>query len=147
MSSLSKGLILGVIHLALVVSVGGKMLYDRATRPRVWVRTAPVDPNLPIRGRYLALRIEVPARGLPIPAPSQRFPWSRVLLRLEEGQLVAVPAPPDSSWSQGFNARVRAVNGTEVADVVESLAFFIPDRKSTRLNSSHIQKSRMPSSA
>ena len=25
--------------------------------------------------------------------------------------------------------------------------FFIPDRKSTRLNSSHIQKSRMPSSA
>ena len=30
---------------------------------------------------------------------------------------------------------------------LEQLQNFVPDRKSTRLNSSHIQKSRMPSSA
>jgi hypothetical protein len=125
MSSLSKGLVLGVIHLSLVASVGGKMLYDRATRPRVWVRTGPVDPNLPIRGRYLALRLEVPALGIPLPA--QRFMTTRVLLRLEEGQFVAVPAPPDSRWNEGYYAQVRIVNGTEVADIIEPLAFFIPE--------------------
>lgn len=128
MSSLSKGLILGVVHLALVASVGGKMLFDRATRPRVWVRTGPVDPNLPIRGRYLALRLEVPARGLPVPAPGRTFRMNRVLLRLEEGQFVAVPAPPDSPWNEGFYAWVRTVNGIEVADIGEPLAFFIPER-------------------
>ena len=33
------------------------------------------------------------------------------------------------------------------ADLIVFPEAFIPDRKSTRLNSSHIQKSRMPSSA
>jgi hypothetical protein len=41
----------------MVLSLTGKLLYDRATCPRVWVRTAPYDPSLPIRGRYLALQL------------------------------------------------------------------------------------------
>jgi hypothetical protein len=125
MRPLYKGLALGVIHLALVASLGAKMLYDRATRPRVWVHTAPLDPNLPIRGRYVALRLEVPARG--IPAPAQRFMPARVLLRLEDGQLVALPVPPDSRWNEGFEAQLRTVGGVEVADIREPLAFFIPE--------------------
>ena len=36
------------------------------------------------------------------------------------------------------------VPGHEVAGIIDAVG---PDRKSTRLNSSHIQKSRMPSSA
>ena len=48
--------------LLLVLSLSGKLLYDRATCPRVWVKTARWDPNLPIRGRYLALRL-TPERG------------------------------------------------------------------------------------
>ena len=52
-----KGLILAAFQCALVLSISGKLLYDRATCPRVWVKTAPYDPNLPIRGRYLALRL------------------------------------------------------------------------------------------
>ncbi len=122
MSPLHKGLALGVIHLALVGSLAGKMLIDRATRPRVWVRTAPVDPNLPIRGRYVSLRLEVATRGI---AP--KFVTLRVALRLENGQLVAVPVQSESPWNEGFWARLRIVDGVEFADIMEPVAFFIPE--------------------
>jgi uncharacterized membrane-anchored protein len=59
-----KALLLGIVQLALVASLGGKLLADRATRPRFWLKTAPVDPDLPIRGRYVRLQVEVPATGL-----------------------------------------------------------------------------------
>lgn len=52
-----KGLILAALQCAIVLSLAGKLLYDRATCPRVWVKTVPWDPSLPIRGRYLALRL------------------------------------------------------------------------------------------
>ena len=52
-----RGLILAAFQCLLVLSLSGKLLYDRATCPRVWVKTARWDPNLPIRGRYLALRL------------------------------------------------------------------------------------------
>lgn len=52
-----KSLILAAVQCGIVLSMGGKLLYDRATCPRVWVKTAPYDPSLPIRGRYLALRL------------------------------------------------------------------------------------------
>jgi hypothetical protein len=52
-----KGLLLAAFQCLLALSVSGKLLYDRATCPRVWVKTARWDPNLPIRGRYLALRL------------------------------------------------------------------------------------------
>ena len=52
-----KGMILAAFQCLLVLSLSGKLLYDRSTCPRVWVKTAQWDPNLPIRGRYLALRL------------------------------------------------------------------------------------------
>ena len=52
-----KGLILAAFQCLLVLSLSGKLWYDRSTCPRVWVKTAQWDPNLPIRGRYLALRL------------------------------------------------------------------------------------------
>ena len=55
-------LILAVFQCLLALSLSGKLLYDRSTCPRVWVKTAQWDPNLPIRGRYLALRL-VPESG------------------------------------------------------------------------------------
>lgn len=57
MTLLRKGLILGAIQCVLVLSLTGKLLYDRATCPRVWVKTQPYDPNLPIRGRYVSLML------------------------------------------------------------------------------------------
>ena len=57
MNSLSKGLLLAALECVIVLSLAGKLLYDRATCPRVWVQTLPLDPNLPLRGRYLDLRL------------------------------------------------------------------------------------------
>lgn len=57
-----KGLILAALHLALAMSVVAKFVYDRETLPRVWVETAPYDPILPLRGRYVQLRLLVDAR-------------------------------------------------------------------------------------
>ena len=64
MTRTRKGLILAAFQCLLVLSLSGKLLYDRSTRPRVWVKTAQWDPNLPIRGRYLALRL-VPEKDAP----------------------------------------------------------------------------------
>jgi hypothetical protein len=44
---------------ALVSSIAAKYLYQRATCPRVWVRTAAYDPEMVMRGRYLSLRLTV----------------------------------------------------------------------------------------
>src|SRR5689334_17961281 len=63
MRLLYKGLILAGLQALMVLSLTGKLLYDRATCPRVWVRTAPWDPSLPIRGRYLSLQL-MPERGV-----------------------------------------------------------------------------------
>lgn len=58
MTPLVKGLLVAALHLAIVCSLGAKLLYDRATRPRQWVHVLPVDPDSPLRGRYVRLRID-----------------------------------------------------------------------------------------
>ena len=58
MTPLAKGLIVAALHTALTASLGAKLLIDRATRPREWVHVLPVDPDSPLRGRYVRLRIE-----------------------------------------------------------------------------------------
>ena len=47
MNGVRKGLLLAAIQLALVLSLGGKLLYDRFTRPRVWVLSQVYDPSCP----------------------------------------------------------------------------------------------------
>ena len=42
---------------------------------------------------------------------------------------------------------IVSIFGTNWLHIIFGWAFAVADRKSTRLNSSHIQKSRMPSSA
>ena len=105
---MKKGLLLAGIHLALLASLGAKLLIDRATLPRVWVQTTPIDPSLPIRGRYLSLGMNVEPRG-PVTE------MDRVLLRVENGRLVAVRSDA--------GARM-AIRGRTLADPI---AFFIPE--------------------
>ncbi len=52
-------LVLLVLQLALVSSIAAKYLYQRWTCPRVWTRTAMIDPELLLRGRYLSLQLMV----------------------------------------------------------------------------------------
>lgn len=86
-----KGLIVCVLHVAIVSTLGVKLLIDRATRPRMWVHVRPVDPDLPMRGRYVRLRTEGPGPAViaffipeHVPDPSVRAPgeelWAEVTI-------------------------------------------------------------------
>jgi hypothetical protein len=54
-----RALIVALIQVLIVSSLGAKLLYDRRMRPQAWFKAERYDPNLPIRGRYVSLQIEV----------------------------------------------------------------------------------------
>jgi len=148
-NGLRKGLLLGGLHLALVLSLGGKLLLDRATRPRLWVKTAPLDPSLPIRGRYVRLQVEVPVTGLELPPPRPRPghlkdtdpwppPWERHTVQVDlaatpEGLQARVEAP-GAKGRQAYEGnafvpdRVRSLPPAQwTVTLLEPLAYFIPE--------------------
>ena len=136
MKTMRKGLLLALLHLAIICTLGAKLLYDRAYRPRVWVKTAPADPNLPIRGRYLSLHLEVPAEGFstrsepssyekdkdgkPVIVTST-FPYRGDLV-LRNGVLIAVANDDGEFWISAHKE-----NDGFVANVSSDTAFFIPE--------------------
>jgi hypothetical protein len=126
MKAIYKGVAVACLHLMIVANVGGKFLYDRAHRPRVWVKTGSVDPDLPIRGRYMALRLEVQAPSL----SQKKNPYSTwVALAVENGALVARESDVDT----GLVVRTPPVNPStrnqqsDVAFLDDSVLFFLPE--------------------
>ena len=65
MSRTLRAVALLVAQALLVLSIAGKYLYERKMCPRIWVRSAQYDPNMPLRGRYLSFQLSVDACGLP----------------------------------------------------------------------------------
>jgi len=130
MSGVQKGLIVGAVQLLLVLSLAAKLRWDRAHLPRVWVKTVAYDPDLPIRGRYLSLRLEVDASGVyaqnPIPKGMRPDFWRdmhEVELRAENGKLVAHPTTRSSANSVVLSVR----QNQEIAFVYAPVAFFLPE--------------------
>lgn len=111
MTALTKGLILCGVQTAMVLSIGGKMLLDRATLPRLWVRTRPFDPDMPIRGRYVSLTIDAEARGF-----AQGAVYDQARYTIEDGKLVARPALKDGIGTM--------VSGGAAS---ERIGYFIPE--------------------
>jgi len=115
MKPLYKGLLLAALHIAIVCSLGAKLLYDRAHRPRVWIKGAIYDPELPIRGKYLALSMEVPAEGFTSGMQSgnyggksgsnEVFNPNRCDLVLRGDHLVAVAKEDGEYWLNTGNIR------------------------------------------
>ena len=127
---MKKGLIVAVIHILIVCSLGAKLLIDRATRPRVWVQTVSYDPDLPIRGRYVALRARMETDVPPPPAnePQNRFwyPMSKVRLEVVDGKLFGVK-DNDGSVEMTW---MRDPDGRWVAITYEPSLFFIAEHAS-----------------
>lgn len=137
MTPLTKGLLLAGLHVTLVCSLGAKLLYDRAHRPRLWIKVASADPNLPIRGRYLSLNLEVPAEGFTIrkqltqhqtgdggnPKMYEYLDPSRADLVLRNGSLVAVANPAGNYW---VRQRWHTDDTTQLI-VSGETAFFLPE--------------------
>jgi hypothetical protein len=111
MKPVYRGIAVAVLQCAVVLSVAGKYTLDRERLPRVWAMAMPFDPYLPVRGRYVSLRLLVEA------APDAMQPG---LARLSavDGRLVATPDPSGT------------VSILPMADrwiLAEPVAFFIPD--------------------
>jgi hypothetical protein len=115
MTPLLKGLILCGVQTVMVLSIGGKLLLDRATQPRLWVRVAPYDPSSPIRGRYVSLTISAEARGF-----SPGTIYDQANFTVEDGKLVARPAAMDGTG-------VLVSNNTTSVQVVYFIPEHVPD--------------------
>jgi hypothetical protein len=111
MTALTKGLILCGVQTAMILSIGGKLLLDRATLPRLWVRVRPYDPNLPIRGRYVSLTLNAEAHGF-----NDGTAYDQAKYSVEDGKLIARPAALDGTGT-------TVASGTAPVQI----AYFIPE--------------------
>jgi hypothetical protein len=121
-----KGVAIAAVHVGLVGSLGAKLLYDRATQPRVWARSAPYDPSLPIRGRYVSLQVVVEPIGLKQPKPGA--PWDSsqsMTLHVEGDRLIGRPIP--SAAPSDLRIRLIQRQGEQLAVLDRPVAFFIPE--------------------
>ena len=124
-----KGLTIAAVQVALVTSLGAKLLYDRWTRPQVWALSAPYDPSLPIRGRYVSLQLVVEPRGIQgmKPGPGAQLPQS-VALRVEGGRLVAEAKPLEHGFDPSdLHVRLIGRQDQELAVLDKPVAFFITE--------------------
>lgn len=129
MKSWVKGIVIAAVHVGLVLSLGAKLLYDRATRPRVWVLAAPYDPTLPIRGRYVSLQLVVEPRGIKEtkPGPGWQPPQS-VTLRVEADRLVAEANPLEPGYAPSdLHVRFIQRQDQKLAVLDAPVAFFITE--------------------
>ena len=132
MTKRARAIVLTVIQCLLVSSIAAKFLYERITCPRVWVRAAQYDPELPMRGRYLALSPEVDVCSLNLHAPAANQPprWYNghpVQLIARDGQLVAIDA--EGRLPRGDYQRVTMTDKTACnrARVFPGMDYFIPE--------------------
>src|SRR3989442_7051435 len=108
------------------MSLGAKLLIDRARLPRAWVHVVPFDPELPLRGRYVRLALEVPTLQMtgettsPHVSPGRRFGQARLLL--QDGQLVAAPAEPGT----GLPVELTRSGDVSTARLPQPVLFVMP---------------------
>ncbi len=136
-----------VFQLLIVSSIAGKYLWQRLRCPSVWARAAAIDPELPMRGRYLLLQLTVDGCQSTLPsAKLATFPRDvngavkpgpyvlrpqpvmfRANLKVENDKLVAVriEGQEDSSTGQEISAMPSApCDQMQVSDPVD---FYIAD--------------------
>ena len=119
-----RGMIVLLCHLLIILSLFGKLMYDRATRPRVWTRAVGVDPINIFRGRYITVQLETQVSGIPDMKPRADYnyydsrPKAKLLAR--DGKLIAVLSSDDQGEP------IFEVNGGKLV-WPQPIAFFIPE--------------------
>jgi hypothetical protein len=127
MTAMRKGLLLGALQIVVILSLGGKLLYDRMSRPRVWVLAQVYDPELPIRGRYLSERLSFPAQGFTYKEPTKQNAGEWYLNRnwayyeARSGELIA---KQEGSGSGGWISLHKRNDGTLVAFAEQPVLVF-----------------------
>ena len=145
---MTKAVVVALMQVLIVSSLGAKLLYDRRTRPQAWFKTERYDPNLPIRGRYVRLQIEVNDSRSPeevgkkfaseIQAmENRRAQYSYLGMELfgqECGSIAVRDGIPTAQFDLSPNwgcdnlsfVRRKTASGTELR-LTEPSLFFIPD--------------------
>ena len=128
MNALQKGLLLGAVQIALVASLGAKLSWDRHRFPRAWAKAGTWDPDLPIRGRYLGLQLEVVCDNPGAAA------YMRGKLRVENGQLASDCASTNNASNDAGSddtvlllRQQRWRQPTMVTVLSEPVLFFLPE--------------------
>ncbi len=128
MSALKKGLLLAALQVLLVASLAAKLSWDRARLPRVWARAGTYDPDLPIRGRYLGLQLEVKLDNPPVSSvPGQKQPpisyvfWGTLYSR--SGQFAAAVSPT----GKGVPLILQRRRNQDLYVLMEPVLFFLPE--------------------
>ena len=122
-----RGWLLAVLHLALVAALAGKYLVDRHTLPRGWVRTQPYDPDLPIRGRYVQLRLETRLDDALRPVEIQKPPSRAYGFWIGPGRLAMDGAGLILKRDErGKQFWIRVADGRHFLS--EPVVYFIPEK-------------------
>ena len=127
-----RDILLAVVQVGMVLSLGGKLLADRARYPRVWAESVAYDPDAIIRGRYLSLRLKVKVVNAGDENSPGNFGAGRaqgymheVRLGVEKQELVAY-ATAEHTGLYALRSPMR--NGVEPPAVLqEPMEFFIPE--------------------
>jgi hypothetical protein len=119
MTPRQKSLTVLTVQLLIALAVAGKLGWDRASLPRVWARTIPVDPDDPLRGRYVRLWVDAADRRGAAPEVAN----ARVEFFAAEGQLAVREAV---RWP-GLLLREPPPPQARGVVVAEPMAFFIPE--------------------
>jgi hypothetical protein len=102
-----------IVQLLLVCSIAAKYLYQRWTCPRVWTRAIAYDPEMPMRGRYLALQLMVDGCESTLPsAKMAAFPRD-VTGAVKPGVYLVRPQPVE------FRADLKVENNKLIALRIE----------------------------
>ena len=117
MTDRHKGIALAIVHVLLILSLGGKLLIDRQTRPRVWAKVVPYDPETPIRGRYVSLNLQFRVAG------QLRSGWEHVRFSNDNGQLLATVTSETEDTGITLAYRTKG----QAPRLSEPLAYFIPE--------------------
>lgn len=114
MSGRIKAGVVLLLHLGIVLGVAAKAWVERDTLPHAWAKAVPVDPEHPLRGRYVRLWLEVDA------GHGASLGMSPARLFVRDGRLCA-----EADRDQVYGPMITTTPaGTRLADAV---MFYIPE--------------------
>lgn len=143
-----------VIQLALVSSIAAKYVYQRARCPRVWTRTAMYDPELPMRGRYLSMQLQVDGCASTLPSAKQAgFPRTiegvpngagysviapglvqfEAILAVKNNRLVAVRVPENEDIPTGQSVVAQSGVACDAMRLSDPVNFYIAEHATSPL--------------
>ena len=121
-----SGLLLAGVQAVLMLSTAAMFWLDRQVSPRVWVPTEPVDPSLPIRGRYITLNMVVPLRSSSLTISDGDLLNTRQKVHLIAVGDRLVADIEDNAKSNLIDGRILRSGDDWVVRPDHELAFFIP---------------------